>query len=134
MIDASFDAPKRLLQFASFFRQCFTKRAYASFVLYLCGMLLEHRRLSIQSVAAKTPLSVYGRLQYFISECKWSTDSARRSDLSQNRSPWRSRQPRVRLWLRRSWLCWESEHDSGFLANCILITRPPQSLFELHFR
>ena len=74
MIDASFDAPKRLLQFATVFRPCFTKRTFASFVLYLCGMLLEHRRLSIQSIAAKTPLAVYGRLQYFVSESKWSTD------------------------------------------------------------
>ena len=53
MIDASFEAPKRLLQFTAFFRQCFTKRSYASLVFYLSGMLLEHRRLSIQSVAAK---------------------------------------------------------------------------------
>jgi len=55
MIDASFDAPKRLLHFAAFcgsqrsVRQCFTKRSYVSFVLYLCGMLVKHRRLSIQS-------------------------------------------------------------------------------------
>jgi len=81
MIDASFDAPKRLLQFASFFRGCFTKRSYASFVSYLSGMLLEHRRLSIQSVAAKAPLSVYGRLQYFVSESKWSTDDVNKRRL-----------------------------------------------------
>jgi hypothetical protein len=74
MIDASFDAPKRLIQFAIFFRPCFTKRAFASFLFYLCGMLLDHRRLSIQSIAAKAPLAVYGRLQYFVSESKWSTD------------------------------------------------------------
>jgi hypothetical protein len=74
MIDASFEAPKRLLQFAALFRQCFTKRAYESFVMYLCGMLLEHRRLSIQSIAAKLPLSDYNRIQYFISECKWNTN------------------------------------------------------------
>src|SRR3989337_2838552 len=74
MIDASFDPPKRLLQFASFFRPCFTKRAFASLVLYLCGMLLDHRRLSIQSIAAKAPLADYGKLQYFVSESKWSTD------------------------------------------------------------
>lgn len=73
MIDASFEAPERLLKFAALFRQCFTKRAYESFVSYLSGMLLEHRRLSIQSIAAKTPLSDYNGLQYFISECKWST-------------------------------------------------------------
>ena len=35
MIDASFDAPKRLLQFTVFFRQCFTKRSYESLFLYL---------------------------------------------------------------------------------------------------
>ena len=74
MIGASFEAPKRLLQFTAFFRQCFTKRSYASLVHYLSGMLLEHRRLSIQSIAAKTPLAVYGRLQYLVSESKWSTD------------------------------------------------------------
>ena len=74
MLNASFDAPKRLLQFTSFFRRCFTSRSYASFAFYLSGMLLEHRRLSIESIAAKAPLAVYGRLQYFISESKWSTD------------------------------------------------------------
>jgi len=87
MIDASFDAPRRLLQFAAFcgsqrsVRQCFTKRSYESFVSYLSGMLLEHRRLSIQSIAAKAPLSVYGRLQYFVSESKWSTDDVNKRRL-----------------------------------------------------
>jgi len=81
MIDASFEAPKRLLQFAALFRQCFTKRGYESFVPYMSGMLLEHRRLCIQSIADKAPLSVYGRLQYFISECKWSTDDVNKRRL-----------------------------------------------------
>ena len=81
MIDASFEAPKRLLQFTAFFRQCFTKRSYASLVHYLSGMLLEHRRLSIQSIAAKTPLAVYGRLQYLVSESKWSTDDVNKRRL-----------------------------------------------------
>jgi len=81
MINVSFEAPKRLLQFTSLFRGRFTKRAYASFVSYLSGMLLEHRRLSIESIAAKAPLAVYGRLQYFISESKWSTDDVNKRRL-----------------------------------------------------
>ncbi|MDA1088590.1 MAG: IS701 family transposase [Verrucomicrobia bacterium] len=81
MIDASFEAPKRLLQFTALFRQCFTRKTYESFVSYMSGMLLEHKRLSIQSIAAKTPLSDYGRLQYLISECKWSTDDVNKKRL-----------------------------------------------------
>jgi len=42
MIDASFDAPKRLLQFATVFSPCFTKRTFASFVLYLCVHVAVH--------------------------------------------------------------------------------------------
>ena len=74
MINATFDPPKPLSRYASVFRNCFTKRTFASFVLYLSGVLLEHRRLSIQSIAAKLPLADYGRLQYFVSESKWSTN------------------------------------------------------------
>jgi len=74
MVNVAFDPPKTLLAFAAFFRGCFTKRAYDSFTTYLSGLLMEHRRLSIESIAAKAPLAVYGRLQYFVSESKWSTE------------------------------------------------------------
>jgi hypothetical protein len=73
MMNVAFDPPKPLAQFAQLFRGCFTKRTFASLVFYLSAVLLEHRRLSIQSIAAKAPLASYERLQYFVSESKWST-------------------------------------------------------------
>jgi len=82
MVNAAFDPHKILLQFASLFRTCFTKRTFDSFVSYLCGLLMEHRRLSIQSIAAKVPMADYERLQYFVSEAKWSTDDVNEQRLA----------------------------------------------------
>ena len=82
MINATFDPPKALSRYASVFRSCFTKKSFASFVMYLSGILLEHRRLSIQSIAAKLPLADYGRLQYFVSESKWSTEELNETRLA----------------------------------------------------
>ncbi len=61
-----------LLTFLQRFKPLFSNRLFLSFSVYVSGLLVELSRHSIGAIAAKSPICSYARLQYFLSDAKWS--------------------------------------------------------------
>jgi len=60
--------------FINHFTDIFSKKLFISFSVYLSSLLMEHKRVSIQSLANKNSISSYQQLQYFLSDAKWDPE------------------------------------------------------------
>jgi len=60
--------------FTNHFSGLFSKKLFISFSIYLATLMMEHKRVCIQSLSLKTTLSSYQQLQYFLSDAKWDSE------------------------------------------------------------
>ena len=71
---------KSFNSFTNHFKNVFySKKLFLSFSSYLASLMMEHKRVSIQSISNKNLLSSYEQLQYFISDSKWNLDTLNNS-------------------------------------------------------
>ena len=81
MVNVLLQPEPGLARFLRRFASRLDARLRESFVAYVGALLLEHRRLSVQSLWEHAPLSNYQRLQYFVSEAAWDPNVLNRCRL-----------------------------------------------------
>ena len=81
MVNVLLQPEPGLARFLRPFAACLDARLRETFVAYVAALLLEHRRLSVQSLWEHAPLSNYQRLQYFVSEAAWDPNVLNRCRL-----------------------------------------------------
>lgn len=92
MINIITNTKNTLSKFLDKFRDIFSKNQFKSFSTYISGLLLHHKRVSIDSIAKLCPETNYQNLQYFVSESKFNLDklNTRRVELLQDTRPTKS--------------------------------------------
>ena len=63
--------PRIISKYFDQFERIFSKKMQAVCICYVTGLLLEHKRFSMQQLAAKAPIHSYQSYQYFLCEAKW---------------------------------------------------------------
>lgn len=89
MINLITNIPIILGNFLDKFKDFFSKIQFKGFKTYIAGLLQQHRRTSIESIASVCPNINYQNLQYFLSESKYDTEQInnRRLEILQQHKP-----------------------------------------------
>lgn len=74
MINLITNIPKILGNFLDKFKDLFSQIQFKGFKTYIAGLLQQHRRVSVESIASVCPNINYQNLQYFLSESKYDTE------------------------------------------------------------
>lgn len=74
MINLITNIPKILGNFLDKFKDLFSNIQFKGFTTYIAGLLQQHRRTSIESIASVCPNINYQSLQYFLSESEYNTE------------------------------------------------------------
>ena len=92
MINIITGTKNTLSKFMDKFRDIFSNIQFKAFSTYIPGLLLQHKRASVDSIAALSPEINYQNLQYFVSESKIDIDkvNTRRVELLQRTRPTKS--------------------------------------------
>ena len=92
MINIITSTKNTLSKFLDKFRGIFSNIQFKGFSTYISGLLLQHKRVSVDSIAALSPEMKYQDLQYFVSESNIDLNklNTRRVDLLQKTRPTKS--------------------------------------------
>lgn len=82
MLNMITNIPKVLMKFLDRFKEQFYKPQFNSFCHYIAGLLMIHKRVSIESIAKICPDVHYENLQYFISESRFDVNNINHTRLS----------------------------------------------------